>query len=166
MISGAGIAGPTLAYWLKRHGFEPTVVEQAPKPREGGYLVDFRGAGIDVAERMGVMEAVRAKQYFPKEMLFVEESNAVAARVDIARLFRETFDDSSRAQTQILRTDLARILYDRTKDDVEYVFGDSNDDRGRERHGCTVRERTGETVRPGRGSGRNPLQGAFAGVRR
>ncbi|MGO4562765.1 FAD-dependent monooxygenase [Rhizobiales bacterium 3FA27D7] len=125
MISGAGIAGPTLAYWLKRHGFEPTVVEQAPKPREGGYLVDFRGAGIDVAERMGVMEAVRAKQYFPKEMLFVEESNAVAARVDIARLFRETFDDSSRAQTQILRTDLARILYDRTKDDVEYVFGDS-----------------------------------------
>lgn len=132
LISGAGIAGPALAYWLKRHGFEPTVVERAPKPREGGYLVDFRGAAIDVAERMGAMETVRAKQYFPKEMLFVDESNAVAARVDIARLFRETFDDPNRAQTQILRTDLARILYDRTKDQVEYVFGDSirsmNDD--------------------------------------
>lgn len=125
LISGAGIAGPTFAYWLKRYGFNPTVVEQAPKPREGGYLVDFRGVGIDVAELMGIMPKVREKQYFPREMAFVNESNKAIARLDIARLFRETFDDPSRAQTQILRSDLVRILYDKTKDEVEYIFGDS-----------------------------------------
>ncbi len=48
LISGAGIAGPTLAYWLKRYGFNPTVIERAPKRREGGYIIDFRGMGVEV----------------------------------------------------------------------------------------------------------------------
>ncbi|MES1221099.1 MAG: NAD(P)-binding protein, partial [Bacteroidota bacterium] len=52
LISGAGIAGLTLAYWLKKFGFNPTVVETAPKLREGGYAIDFWGAGFDVVERM------------------------------------------------------------------------------------------------------------------
>ena len=41
LISGAGIAGPTLAYWLLRRGFTPTIVEEAPSPRTGGYVIDF-----------------------------------------------------------------------------------------------------------------------------
>jgi 2-polyprenyl-6-methoxyphenol hydroxylase-like FAD-dependent oxidoreductase len=36
LISGAGIAGTTLAFWLKKFGFNPTIVEHAPKLREGG----------------------------------------------------------------------------------------------------------------------------------
>ncbi|WP_315860809.1 FAD-dependent oxidoreductase [Amycolatopsis sp. EV170708-02-1] len=36
LISGAGIAGTTLAYWLRRHGFAPTVVERAPRPGSAG----------------------------------------------------------------------------------------------------------------------------------
>ena len=42
LISGASIAGPTLAYWLKRYGFTPTVIERAPHLREGGYPIDVR----------------------------------------------------------------------------------------------------------------------------
>lgn len=125
LISGAGIAGSALAYWLKRYGFTPTVVEQAPKPRTGGYLVDFRGTGIEVAERMGVMPQVRAEQWVPREMLFVNASDEVLGRVDLGRLFQETFDDPRRAQTQIMRSNLARILYDKSKEDAEYVFGDA-----------------------------------------
>lgn len=125
LILGAGIAGPTLAYWLKRYSFSPTVVELARRPREGGYLTDFRGTGIEVAERTGIMPQVRARQYAPKEMLIVNESNKTIARLDIARLFRETFDDPRKAQTQILRSDLARILYDQSSESIEYIFGDS-----------------------------------------
>ncbi len=125
LISGAGIAGPSVAFWLQKYGFNPVVVEHAPKPREGGYLVDFRGTSIKVAEQMGIMDQVREKQYVPKEMLFMNESNEVAARVDIERMFKETFDDPSKAQTQILRSDLARLLYDKTKENVEYMFSDS-----------------------------------------
>lgn len=54
LIAGAGIAGPTLAYWLFRAGHEVTLVERAPELRRGGSLVDFWGAGFDLAERMGI----------------------------------------------------------------------------------------------------------------
>lgn len=30
LISGGGIAGPALAFWLRRHGFAVTVVERGP----------------------------------------------------------------------------------------------------------------------------------------
>jgi 2-polyprenyl-6-methoxyphenol hydroxylase-like FAD-dependent oxidoreductase len=57
LISGAGIAGPTLAYWLSRHGFAPTIVERAPVLRTGGYMMDFWSVGFDVAERMLLIRA-------------------------------------------------------------------------------------------------------------
>lgn len=147
LISGAGIAGPTLAYWLRQHGYEPLVVEQAPGPREGGYLIDFRGTGIDVAERMGVMDRVRARAYVLDELRVVNASNAAVARVDIARLFRETFDDPRRAQTQIMRSDLARILYEQSKGGAECVFGDSIRAMREEAGGVAVDFERGESRR-------------------
>lgn len=59
LISGAGIAGPCLAYWLQRYGLTPTLVERAPQLRRGGYLIDFWGAGFDVADRMGLARRFR-----------------------------------------------------------------------------------------------------------
>jgi 2-polyprenyl-6-methoxyphenol hydroxylase-like FAD-dependent oxidoreductase len=59
LVSGAGIAGPALAYWLLRYGFEVTVVDKAPSPRPGGQAVDLRGVARDVVERMGLIESVR-----------------------------------------------------------------------------------------------------------
>ena len=56
LISGAGIAGPTLACWLKAAGYEPVLVEHAPTLRTGGYVIDFWGLGYDIAERMGLRE--------------------------------------------------------------------------------------------------------------
>src|SRR5690349_8539935 len=60
LASGASIAGPALAYWLHRHGFQATVVEVAPALRPGGHAVDVRGVARDVVEGMGIMPAVRA----------------------------------------------------------------------------------------------------------
>lgn len=63
LIVGAGIAGPTVAYWLLRAGHEVTLVERAPQLRRGGYVVDFWGAGFDVAERMGIVPELRSRGY-------------------------------------------------------------------------------------------------------
>ncbi|MDI5938273.1 NAD(P)-binding protein, partial [Micromonospora sp. DH15] len=60
LISGAGIAGPTLAYWLARHGFRPTVVERAQGLRSSGSPVDVRGPAVPIAEAMGIMPRLRA----------------------------------------------------------------------------------------------------------
>ena len=62
LISGAGIAGPTLAYWLDHHGFETTIVEKAPEGlRNGGNVIDFWGSGFDVADRMNLLDEIRAE---------------------------------------------------------------------------------------------------------
>ncbi|MBZ2196967.1 FAD-dependent monooxygenase [Occultella gossypii] len=60
LISGAGIAGLTLAHWLRRHGMTPTLVERSTSLRDGGYKVDIRGAALDVVERMGLLDDVRS----------------------------------------------------------------------------------------------------------
>jgi 2-polyprenyl-6-methoxyphenol hydroxylase-like FAD-dependent oxidoreductase len=78
LISGAGIAGSTLAYWLARHRFRPTVVERAAILRSSGSPVDVRGRAVDVAERMGVMARIRDAGTDRTGMSFV---NATGRRV-------------------------------------------------------------------------------------
>src|SRR3712207_9458318 len=61
LVSGAGVAGPVVAYWLKRYGFNPTVIELAPTIRKaGGHAVDLWGSAVDVVERMGILPDIEA----------------------------------------------------------------------------------------------------------
>ena len=71
LISGAGIAGPTLAYWLAHFGMEPTIIEKAQTLRTGGYIIDFFGTGFEIAERMGVLPEILCKGYQVKEVRVV-----------------------------------------------------------------------------------------------
>jgi 2-polyprenyl-6-methoxyphenol hydroxylase-like FAD-dependent oxidoreductase len=59
-INGAGIAGPTLAYWLRRSGHEVLLIEESPQLRKGGYAIDFWGVGYDIAEKMGLLPKIKA----------------------------------------------------------------------------------------------------------
>jgi 2-polyprenyl-6-methoxyphenol hydroxylase-like FAD-dependent oxidoreductase len=72
LISGAGIAGPSLAFWLARYGYRPTLVEIAPALPQGGYMVDFWGVGYDVAERMGLIPALQRVAYHIGEVRMVD----------------------------------------------------------------------------------------------
>ena len=74
LISGAGIAGPTLAYWLAHYGFAPTIVESAPRLRTGGYLIDFWGAGYDIADRMGLLPEIKRKGVMFREVRAVNSA--------------------------------------------------------------------------------------------
>ena len=75
LISGASIAGPALAFWLRRYGFNPTIVERAPTIRPGGYAVDFRGASICVLERMGLLPDVQRMQTRIGAITIVDQNN-------------------------------------------------------------------------------------------
>ncbi|MCX5377355.1 FAD-dependent monooxygenase [Streptomyces sp. NBC_00091] len=120
LVSGASIAGTTLAYWLLRHGFEPTVVERAPAHREGGYKIDVRGAALEVVKRMGVMEEIR------RERTDVQGGSIVTATGKrVASMDGDTFGGREGEDAEILRGDLGRILYDLTKGEVEYLFDNS-----------------------------------------
>jgi len=115
LISGASIAGLTLAHWLARHGFRPTVVERAAALRTGGNGVDVRGQAGEVAERMGIMPQVRALTADVLGIKFVDAADRAVARVDM-----RTLDPSS---VEIMRGDLVALLREVT--DAEILFGDS-----------------------------------------
>ena len=72
IINGVGIAGPTLAYWLRQAGHEVLLVESAPQLRSGGYVIDFGLVGYDVAEKMGIVPRIQELGYQVKEMRFVD----------------------------------------------------------------------------------------------
>ena len=123
LISGASIAGPTLAYWLKRYGFNPTVIERAPHLREGGYPVDVRNEAVQVAKLMGIWSRLQQEKTNFGEISFVNERNQRISRVNVQAV-RKAFD-LDRFWVEIMRGDLAKTLYELTKDEVEYCFGDS-----------------------------------------
>ena len=70
-INGSGVAGPALAYWLHRFGHEPTLIEKAPAPRPGGYLIDCWGLGYDMAEKMGILPQLLEQGYNVQEIRWV-----------------------------------------------------------------------------------------------
>jgi len=121
LISGASIAGPTLAYWLKRSGFTPTVIERAPQLRAGGYPVDVRYEAKHVARLMGIWPRLQQEKTSFSEISFVNERNERIGSIN-GQAMRQTFDLDV---VEIMRGDLAKILYELTKDEVEYCFGDS-----------------------------------------
>jgi 2-polyprenyl-6-methoxyphenol hydroxylase-like FAD-dependent oxidoreductase len=120
LVVGASIAGPALAHWLRRRGAEVTVVERAPELRPGGQAVDARGVAKEVIRRMGLDAEVRAAC----------TDTAGARTVDVDGNVLETFaveddgGDGYISDIEILRGDLSQVLYDDTRDGVEYVFGD------------------------------------------
>lgn len=114
LISGAGVAGPTLAYWLARAGFRPTVVERAAGLRSSGSPVDVRGPAAHVADRMGITAKLREAGTAVTSLEFVDDAGRRTGRVAMSS------DD-----IELPRTDLAAILHEAARGDAEFVFHDS-----------------------------------------
>ncbi|GGM31357.1 FAD-dependent monooxygenase [Dactylosporangium sucinum] len=120
LISGAGIAGPALAHWLHRGGIEVTLVERAGAPRVGGQAVDVRGAARSVVERMGLMSEVMALRLDERGVATVDDRGRRTSEMPADAFGGEGFV----AEIEIMRGDLARVLYEATRDHVDYRFGD------------------------------------------
>jgi 2-polyprenyl-6-methoxyphenol hydroxylase-like FAD-dependent oxidoreductase len=121
LISGASIAGPVLAYWLDRYGFEVTVVERAPTLRKtGGHAVDLFRPAMQIVTKMGVLDAIRRK-VTGTETLVIRREGHKPLTLDLRKVYAAVSDD----HVEIMRDDLSEIFYDVTRDNVEYVFADS-----------------------------------------
>jgi 2-polyprenyl-6-methoxyphenol hydroxylase-like FAD-dependent oxidoreductase len=121
LISGASVAGPVTAFWLRRAGHRVTVVEQSPQLRKtGGHAVDLFRPAMTVMERMGLLDAVEDRATGTERMTIRRENTHREVTLDMARLM----GGLSRRHVEIMRDDLAEILFDATRHDVEYVFDD------------------------------------------
>jgi 2-polyprenyl-6-methoxyphenol hydroxylase-like FAD-dependent oxidoreductase len=119
LISGAGIAGPALAWWLARYGVQSVVVERSADLRVGGHAIDIRGVALDVIERMGLIEDVRRAKTRLHTLSFVRGRGKKPVDIPIARA------QTVHGDLEIVRDDLSRILYEASRHDAEYIFGDS-----------------------------------------
>jgi 2-polyprenyl-6-methoxyphenol hydroxylase-like FAD-dependent oxidoreductase len=121
IINGAGIAGPTLAYWLRKGGHEVVLVEAAPKLRTGGYVIDFGLVGYDIAEMMGLIPRLRELGYQVGETRLVDRQGRTSASLLTDSLARLTHD----RYISLRRSDLAATIYGALDGKVETIFGDS-----------------------------------------
>jgi 2-polyprenyl-6-methoxyphenol hydroxylase-like FAD-dependent oxidoreductase len=117
LICGGGIAGPACAYWLHRYGYSVVMAEKANALRDGGQNVDIKGAGQRVIKLMGLAEAVEAKNTLECGQKYIDAKGDV-----VSSLPRGAFGTLT-SDFEILRGDLAHVLFDATKNDCEYRFG-------------------------------------------
>jgi 2-polyprenyl-6-methoxyphenol hydroxylase-like FAD-dependent oxidoreductase len=122
LISGASVAGPVLAYWLSRFGFQTTVVEQTERLRfgTGGHAVDLFGPALHIIEWMGALQQVQDAGTHTDIISFVRQGHRP---VDVpAELGSEGV---SERHVEIMRGELAKIIYEVGQNDIDYVFADS-----------------------------------------
>jgi 2-polyprenyl-6-methoxyphenol hydroxylase-like FAD-dependent oxidoreductase len=118
LISGAGIAGPALAFWLKAAEFEPTLIERAPALRTDGYVIDFWGLGYDIAERMGLTSEINRIGYHVREMRIVDDRGR-----RLVGFGTKVFDELTGGRYVTLRrSDLSRLLFEKVKGMTQVIF--------------------------------------------
>ena len=138
LISGAGVAGCTLATFLLLSQLPAeekpriTILERASEMRAAGQNVDIRGAGLTVARKLGLETAIRSSTTGEEGAMLVDANNAVWGK--------QGADKTGRVQTgtsdiEILRGTLAEILFKRCRNvseevkreggaGVEFIFGE------------------------------------------
>ncbi|MEU5845398.1 hypothetical protein [Saccharopolyspora shandongensis] len=141
LISGASIAGPTLAYWLTRYGYAVTVVERAGAVRSGGYPIDVRGTALEVVRRMGILPRLRDVHIDLRRLTFLDGNGSEVASVHPHAV---TGGVEGR-DLEVRRGDLTDALYAAVRDDVEFLFNDSIDTLVQSGDGVEVTFRGGGT---------------------
>lgn len=119
LISGAGIAGITCAYWLKHHGFEPTLVERSPELQRGGYKIDIRGSAVDVVKQMSLYSAIFQAKTDIRGATYVDKTGK-----QLTTMSGDLYGSRMEGDLEIVRGDLCQILFDKLEG-VECLFGDS-----------------------------------------
>ncbi|WP_437289276.1 FAD-dependent monooxygenase [Sorangium sp. So ce406] len=122
LVSGASVSGLTIATWLARHGFAVTVVERAPHLRPGGHALDVRGPALEVAERMGILAALRDRSTRLRGISVVDSAGQEIFRSTESTLTGGRLDSPD---VEILRDDLCHVLHEAAGAQVEYLFADS-----------------------------------------
>jgi len=134
LISGAGIAGPALAFWLKAGGFEPTLIEKAPSLRSGGYVIDFWGHGYDLAESMGLLPAIDRAGYHIKELRIVNDDGNKLAGFGTS-VFREL---TGGRYITLPRSELSRLLFEKIERSSEVMFDTEVESLDQDANGVSV----------------------------
>ncbi|KAI9721624.1 MAG: hypothetical protein M1828_005115 [Chrysothrix sp. TS-e1954] len=121
LVCGAGVGGPSAAYWLAKTGAKVTIVERSPSPRKTGQAVDIRSVGVPVMRKMGLEKAIRACNTTEKGIEKVGAKGEVIVTINSSG---DTSQQTITSEFEIARADLARIFTEAVQNDVEVAYGD------------------------------------------
>jgi len=143
LISGAGISGLTLAYWLHQRGFSPTIIEKRPDLSDRGYMIDFYGSGFDVADKMGLVDTLQARsdQYQITEVAFVDNHNQTRAKLNMLK-FRNLLNHR---YFPLMRGDLETSIFEKVIDIVPILFDTTITSLTNQKDGVTVELSNGKS---------------------
>lgn len=106
LVIGAGIAGPTICYWLKKYGFNPTLIERSKRLRTGGNAVDVRGISAEIVKKMGLYDDIYAKRTSLLSKRYVDaDGQTLSEEYGEKASFRDGSD------VEIVRGELVNILF-------------------------------------------------------
>lgn len=145
LISGAGIAGSTLAYWLARAGSNITIIERAPEIRDSGLGVDIRGPAVEVIRRMGLEKQVRSRTTGEEGLAFVDSQDRTFAFFGIDL---DNLESSPTSEIEIMRSDLAKLINEAalSKSNVNVQFGTTVEAVSQDEERVEVRFSSGKTA--------------------
>ncbi|AGL21563.1 FAD-dependent monooxygenase [Actinoplanes sp. N902-109] len=144
LVSGASVAGLTVAHWLARYGFEVTVVERSTGLRPGGQALDVRGPALEVARRMGVLALLRERTTALRGMSMVDDSGAEIYRTTERTLTGGRLDSED---LEVLRDDIVEILRAACGAGVRFLFDDHITSLTQDARGIDVRFATAPAER-------------------
>lgn len=130
LVSGGGIAGSTLAFWLSRYGFDVTVVEKAGDARSSGAPVDVKDEALDITDRMDLLPTLRERATRTDRLTVLTRAGRRAGSVRLP--------GNDAAGVEIPRGDLAAVLTDAAAEDAEYLRGDMITAMNQDAHGVDV----------------------------
>lgn len=133
LISGAGVAGASLALCLARQPnfkCKPiiTLLERTPATRSTGQAIDIRGPAVDVIRKLGLEPEIKSRHTTETGFALVDSKGDLIAK------FNATGDSKRQSMTseyEILRSDLVELLLDGVNDakasgaNVNIVYGES-----------------------------------------
>ncbi|KEF61709.1 uncharacterized protein A1O9_03278 [Exophiala aquamarina CBS 119918] len=125
LVSGAGIAGPTLAWFLAKTGAHIDIVEKSNSLLSNGHAVDFKGSATTVVKKMGLLDEINQSSTSEMGTRFIGSNGRPFATFSAQAGKWEGQSASLTSNIEILRGDLVAILYKATKDhpNIKYHFG-------------------------------------------
>lgn len=142
LISGAGIAGLTLAARLQQRGFAPIVIERAPHRRAGGYMLSLADPGYDAAERMGVVDELHAVRHVPRRLVYMSPDGRERFALHDKALDRLV----GGRQINLMRGDIEAVLYEKARGSLDIRFGSSIASLELQERGARVRLEGGDIL--------------------
>ncbi|MBD1433745.1 FAD-dependent monooxygenase [Sphingobacterium sp. DN00404] len=117
LISGAGIAGLTVANFLAKQGHNVTVIDRSSSFSKAGFLISLKSFGVKIIDELGLTQNLQAESSPSETVHFVETNEEIIQSIEYDKM-HENIERS----VLVSRGGLHHVLYEAVKNDVNVLL--------------------------------------------